>query len=438
MALYPSVCLAVAMSFLLLIRKSLIGFMNFFRSKFILKSSNFFRLIGSLLVRVFPLFAIASCVAGLLLMEAEYENNYDARYHQGIVDTAMTWSDFSLSFGANPTSNFGIQQPINAKLSPTFWLGHMVDSDIRIPVQAAFQSVFMLLIFVAICRACGAPLHEAFAIGLIAIGYCWVPLLSNGAIPFNATLGLPWQEGAIATLLAFFFFIRIGVSEQSMTLWPALGMAATIFWFFLFSPYNLPFVVLATAILCIGIMLAIDSKREFLLKSVSSIVIIVALLLFGVADYILNLFLYTSQMYYKILNPGFGGLINLNTSMLARALFLEPHRLHYIYVFFIFVAIGGLTGLYYGNRVARRVVYGGACFVPLGHILSAINSSLEVAPMAFLYVEQTGAPVLALLAGTGVWFVLRVTCIVVSKVFDRVCAELTSSRFFGWTGGGRS
>src|SRR5262245_24428923 len=151
------------------------------------------------IVRSFPPIAIVLCVAMFVFMEGNYEQHYDSHWHQSSIDSIMQWNTFSLDFGGNLLYNFGIQHVINPQLSPTFWIGSIVPQDYRIQVEAAFQAVVFFAIFVQLCRLAGARLPQASAISLIAVYYAWVPLLSNEYITLSPTLGLLWQEGAIAT-----------------------------------------------------------------------------------------------------------------------------------------------------------------------------------------------------------------------------------------------
>ena len=186
--------------------------------------------------RIFPLLALLSCAAVFIFLGAIYEVNYDAQWHQGSIDSIMEWNTVSTDLGGNPLHNFGIQQVINPQLSPTFWLGGIAPADVRVQVQGAFQAVALFLLMVWACRIAGARLADASAMSLVAVYYCCVPNLTNGAIPEDAILGLLWQEGAIATLIAFLCFSLVGYAKDVSPLAPGAAFIATVLWFFLAYP----------------------------------------------------------------------------------------------------------------------------------------------------------------------------------------------------------
>jgi hypothetical protein len=355
--------------------------------------------IGRPVARIFPLLALALCGALFAFLEAPYERHYDSQFHQASVESVMQWKEPSLDLGGNPMHSFGIQHVINPQLSPTFWVGKLVRANHRIQVQAAFQAMLLFSIMVWICRLAGARVGDAAAISLIAIAYLWIPGFSDEAISLNATL------------LAFFCFSRIGYDDPggklklSGIVWPAAGFAAAILWLYLSVPELVVFFTLATAGLCLGAILAVRSRRELLAKVGASIVIAAILLALGVYDFVLNLFLYTPQMYYKTLyNYDFNAHFFSTTSLLLSSNIVGGAK---VIVFFILAAGGAFIALRFGNRYARHVVFAGLALEAAIHVFSAINAKVELVPMIFTYVEVMGLTVVALLAGTAVWAGLR-------------------------------
>ena len=340
--------------------------------------------VGKAVVASFPLVALVLCAAMFAFMEGNYEQHYDSQWHQGSIENVMQWNNFSIDLGGNILHNFGIQHVINPQLSPTFWIGSIVPQDHRIQVQAAFQAVVLFLLFVQIGRLAGARLTDASAIGLIAVYYYWVPILSDEYISLNATLGLLWQEGAIATLLAFFCFAQIGyrTDRGSTRIWPIAGLAATILWLYLAYPEIVAFFTVATMALCAGAVLAVESRREFLYKAAASVGIVACLLLIGLHNYVLNLFSYTPQMYYDALHYPFSkSLFFSNTSLLLLLYMWFGIGSLKIVVFFGLAAIGCIFALCYGNSFARRVVFAGLALELGIHLASAVNIALQLAPL---------------------------------------------------------
>ena len=388
-------------------------------------SSALISTIGKSVTRVFPLLAIILCGAMFLFMEGNYEQHYDSQWHQNSIESVMRWNEFSLDLGGNPLHNFGIQHVINPQLSPTFWIGNIVPQDHRIQVQAAFQAIVFFVVFLQICGLSGARLCDASAISLIAVYFFWVPILSAEAITLNATLGLLWQEGAIAALLAFFCFAQIGFknSKNKPKAWPVIGLASTILWLYVAYPELSPLFTLATTGLCLGALLGAESKKELRDKCLSSFVIIMALLVIGLPNYVLNLFLYTPQMYYDTLYVrDFEALFFSNTSLLLASDRLGGAK---VVGFFVLAAIGAFVALRFGKRFARRVVFAGLALEVTIHLLSTVNLLFELVPMTFTYVEQMGLSVVALLAGAGVWGTLRLTFLVIGGLYN-------STRSSGW------
>lgn len=76
-------------------------------------------------------------------------------------------------------------------------------------------------------------------------------------------------------------------------------------------------------------------------------------------------------------------------------------------VFFLFAALGGIIAWLRSNDFGRKIVLG-ALALELGiHALGILNGFVQVAPLAFTYVELTGFAIVALLAGVGVWTTVR-------------------------------
>lgn len=359
---------------------------------------------AGLLVRWFPVLAAAFCVAMLFLLEGKYEEQYAAQYNQAQAEMAMGWNDVSVDMGGNPLASFGIHVA-NSKLWPTFLLGDLVDRDIRIPVEAAIQCVAMLLISAILVRMSGALLSEAFAISVVAQCYCWIPFFSAGAITELAVSGLVAQDGAIAVLFTIFFFLNIGLRDNSKKIWPSLGLALTVVWFFLTLPFSTPIFALAMAFMCIGAICAVECRKEFRTKAVISASIVGVLLLLGFHKYILNILAYTPQTFYRTLEATyFAPLSFRNETLLVAAIYSWNTS---VLLFFGLAAVGTMAALQHGNRFARRIVFAGIALEVLTHAFSALNIAFKVVPMTFLYIELMGIPVLAILAGTGAWVIMR-------------------------------
>jgi hypothetical protein len=379
-------------------------------SRVIPASASVINRLGKVVVVSFPLVALILCGAVFVFMEGNYEQHYDSQWHQGSIENVMEWKHFSIDLGGNILHNFGIQHVINPQLSPTFWVGSILPQDHRIQFQAAFQAMVLFLIMLQICRLAGARLTDASAIGFIAAYYCWVPILSDEYISLNATLGLLWQEGAIATLLAFFCFAQIGygVDKASPRAWPIFGLAATILWLYLAYPEIAVFFTMATMGLCAGAVLGVESRRELFYKVVASVGIVAILLMIGIHKYVINLFAYTPQMTYDTLHYPFSqSLFFSNTSLLLLYAWYGIGSLKII-VFYTLAVLGSIFALYYGNSFARRVVLAGLSFELGLHLVSPVNIALELAPLSFTYVEYMGLTVVAMLAGTGVWGLLQI------------------------------
>jgi hypothetical protein len=367
-----------------------------------------FSFLGKTSSRLLVPCSITLIVATLFLQQQIFENPYDARYHQTMVDLDFQWTNFSFAFGGNPMSSFGIQHPVNAHLSPTFLLGHLVDAADRIFVQATFQALLMFGLFVVMCRSVTETLNEQVAIALIAVAYCWVPILTAGAVPFNATLGLIWQEGVLGAMAAFFLFQRVGKRSLRFSFIYGASFFVLIIWYFLMSPYAAPFFILATAFLCVGALCAVESSQEVKHKIACGTAIVLLLLLFDVHIYLLNLFGYTPQAYFRLLQPtAVGPLIDLNTSILARTILYQPSWWLEVSIFFGMAALGGLVAFRSGTASGRSLAFAGLSLQVFIHLGAAIRTLTTTTPFAFFYVELTGAWILALLAGLGVWTMLK-------------------------------
>jgi hypothetical protein len=352
--------------------------------------------------------ATAFCVAIVWLMEGKYEEQYSSQFNQGLAELTIRWNSFSLDLHANPLTGFGINVG-NSQLWPAFMIADFFGRDIRIPIEAMIQCLMMLLMSAALIRMSGASLSAAFAIGAIAMAYCWIPFLSGNRMTELAVSGLAIQDGAIAVLFALFFFARIGLQKHSISIWPPLGLATTTAWLLLAIPSLAPIFVLTTAFVCIGVICAVENRKEFLEKAAFSAAIAVVFLLLGARGYVFNIMEYTPQVLYRTVSANyFAPLSFKNETLLAAAIHAGNVK---VLIFFGLAAIGAVTALRLGNPFARRVVFAGISLEILTHALSALNIAFQILPMTFLYVELLGLPIVAIIAGTGAWTVLRVACL---------------------------
>jgi hypothetical protein len=396
----------------------------YFRRTFFGAGAMLLNRIGTGVARSFPLLALILSGAMFISLEGIYEHNYDAQWHQASIESVMEWNDSSLDLGGNPLHNFGIQHVIKPQLSPTFWIGKLVRANHRIQTEAAFQAMILCLILIAVCSTAGARLVDASAISLIAVGYLCIPYLSNGGITLNATLGLLWQEGLIATLLAFFFFARIGYGSMRglAQLWPVAGLAAVTFWLYVGFPELVAYFTLATAGLCLGALAGVESRTEMLYKILAAVVIAAAMLALGIHSFILNLFEYTPQMYYEKtmfswqLMPFYWS----NTSILLPSSSLWSLRVGF---FFLLATAGIFLALRFGNRFARRIVWGAIGFEIAVHAFSFVNAYFNLVPMGFVYVELMGMAPIALLASITVWTSMRLGCELIPKAYNFVARK---------------
>lgn len=374
--------------------------------------------IGGGIVRVFPLLALLLCGTQFAFLEGFYEQHYDSSWHQAVIDSVMQWNEVSLDMGGNVLHNLGIQHVMKPQLSPNVLIANVFGANHRIQVEGSVLAMALFAILTHICRLAGARLGDACAISLIAVLYFWIPDLSDHAITLNATLGLKWQAVAIATLLGFFCFTFIGYGKfrSANAVWPIVGLAVTILWVLLAYTETIAFFTLATSSLCLGALIGVESRRELLYKLSAATGIIGALLAVGVHSYVLNLFLYTPQMYYKTLyNHDFTALFFNNTSLLLASRNLGGIK---VVAFFVLAATGAFLAWRFGNHFARRMVFGGLMLEVAIHLLSAINSTFKLVPLTFIYVEQMGLSVVALLTGTAIWAGLRVMFRLIPKIYN--------------------
>lgn len=363
----------------------------------------------------FPLIAIVLCIVLLLGLEPYYEQAYDAQYHQGWVEVMLQWKSLSLDLGGSPMRSMGIQPLTNPLLSPTFLLGWIMPADVRIPAQAAFLAVVMLLMSAAMARAAGLKREDAYAVGLIAQAYGWHPLLTWYQATLNATLGILWQETAAAAMLALFLYLRIGMQPRGRFPWAAVGLAVLLVWYLLSLPHMIPFFALATGAMCLGATVVSASLRELLQKVAAGIAILIMLVAIGGASFAANLFLYTPQMFYRTTYMhSFETLFFQNTSLVMSAVLQGNWT---IFVFFGFIVVGLFSALISRNPYARRIAGAAIGLEVMIHGISGLNLILKLVPLTFTYVEQVGLPLLALFAGFGVWTVLEVVGRLAEQLF---------------------
>ena len=357
--------------------------------------------------RFFVIHAIIICALFLFALEPAYEQHYDSNWHQNSIDAVLKWNDFSIDLGGDILHNFGIQHVINPHLSPAFLIGTFFSDDLRVPGQAAIQAIIMLLLLMQLCRLSGMKNGDAAATSLIAVTALWVPFIVGEAVSFQAVLGLIWQEIANGALLTFILFTMVGNEHFSKRnqLIASISLFFVILWIFLAVPEGIPFYAIGTALICTGAVLASRSKKEILTKIGVTAVIGVFMLLIGMHNFVLNLFNFTPQMFYASLqDPQIVAHLYVMNS-----LFINAHILggYFVYGFFALAAIGAVTLYLKGDKYGRNIIFAAICLEALIYLLNVINSTFQVLPLAFTYVEIVGISVVALLAAYTVWEVCK-------------------------------
>lgn len=354
---------------------------------------------------VFPLIALLLSGLPFLFLEWFYEINDDAHWHQGAIENVMRWKTLSLDLGGDVLHNFGIQHAINPQLSPTFWIGQLAGIDHRIQVQGAAQAIlFFLLLAINVRSVRGVTRNAASAIALIGTYFLTIPDLTDGVLTFNAGLGLIWQDTALGVLCALSCFSRIGRGKRIVrtSVSAALGLFASILWIVLAFPEMAAFFAIATAITCCGGLVASASRREFLYKCSASGVIAALLGIVGLHDYLINLYSYTPQMIFKVISAPY---YSFQISQCNLLLYMPKYYLPLLIVYYIFSLIGCFVLIRRKCEFSRSIAFS-AIGLEVGIlILSGLNTIHTFLPLSFIYVELTGMPVVALLAGVGVWTV---------------------------------
>jgi len=355
---------------------------------------------------IFPALALVLSGTLFVFLEGMYEHDYDAQWHQASVESVMRWKTFSLDLGGDPLHNFGVHHAINPQLSPTFWIGWAFGADHRIQIEGAVQAILFFVLLFQLCRISGARRNDAAAISLIAVAYLCVPMLTGNATTLDATLGLLWQEAAIAALAAFFCFACIGCHRVSPRArrWATPGLALVIVWIALSFSELFAFFAMATVGLCIGALLGSESKQEVIFKFGASALVLVILLGIGLHEFIFNLYQYTPQLQFQ---ATYEQDFPHTTFLIQYFAKFAPEAASLLYIFFAMAVIGGVFALRFGNAFARRIVLAAISLEVSIYLMSTLNAALKLAPVRFIYVEQTGISVVALLAGVGVWGILR-------------------------------
>jgi hypothetical protein len=347
-------------------------------------------------------FAVLGIVYMAMGLEYQYERQYDQYAHQSFVDITMQWNAPGLDLGANPMSNFGIQYLMQPHFSPTYLVGSFFDSDIRIPVQAAVQAILMLFILVWLCSWAGMSIDQCFGVSFVAVAFCWIPYLSGGRLPHNATLGLVWQEASVATLLASALFLRIGTSESPYSIWPAIGLLLTIFWLFISLPYMAPFFVITTAFICMGALLSATSVPEVKSKILYSVLIAAVMVISGVLDYLLLIFSYTPQIAFSSLNVSYLGstLLKYTASIPLLGFFIGSYG---VFVFYAIFLLGSVFTIRYGSEREKRILYCAVSLEAMILVAPIVNAYFNFIAIQFTYVEMMGIPIVAVVVGMTVW-----------------------------------
>ncbi len=182
-------------------------------------------------------------------------------------------------------------------------------------------------------------------------------------------------------------------------------------------------------------MVAVESRRELLYKCGTALVLIAIFLALGVHSYVLNLFMYTPQMYYtRAFVPDFYWMFVTSTSVLFRYVPLGWGAAPLL-AFFGLAVLGAFFALRYGTRFARRLVFGALALEIFIIGCGVLNLVARIAPLNLFYAEVMGLTVAALLAGTGVWgLLLSVT----KAIAERAQPLLTKSPLAAANGAYRS
>lgn len=383
------------------------------------KNSRFkFIFVGSV-----PYISILFCALMPFLLQDKYEEQYASQWHQSLNEIAVVWEDFNLDLLGSPLASFGFN-PNHSNLWPTFLFSRFFDPDIRIPAQAAFQCVIMLLLSSSILRLTGYDKPEAYVIGVISMGYCWNPYFSSGAITELAVSGLLVQDVLIVVLASVYLYFKIGRGIYS-SIFSSSVILFLIVWLLLAMPGPFPVFAIAISFLWFGSLLAVESKREFLWKLLVPLFLLGILLFSGFDDYITNIHRYTVQMFYRTLDADYFAPLAYKNETLLMAAYSSKNI--YVLLFFGLAISGVVASFCNNNSYARYLAISGLAFEVLVHAAAGINIHFKIVPMTFLYVELIAIPVITLLAGIGIFNIFRMSTFFLGAIFDRrkiILAEL--------------
>jgi hypothetical protein len=365
--------------------------------------------ISSVLKSASKYFAFISCFLLLplfLITKNTYEAEFDAQWHENWIERLIRWNDISLDLGGSILHNFGIQLPVNPLLSPALMLASYFPQDVRVPVAAFLQAAVMYFICAILGRA-AIPGRGATPVALVATAFCWIPTLSDTILSTGPISGLLWQDSAIATLLAFYFFNGIGrpSTKGRPVILPAAYTLFITFWTIFAYPELLPFIAPAFAFLCAGSLFGSIDRSEVVAKLLVSAITLAGVLVVRLDLFLIYLFAYTPQSYYGTRYTMDYSFFMGTTSMLLRAFAVGSVSTVLI---FGMVVVGGVRLIRQGTDVGRKIVFAVLTLEVAVHTLGVFNLITHKIPLSLFYIEIVAVPVLALVAAEGVVWVMEI------------------------------
>ena len=236
----------------------------------------------------------------------------EQHWAQAQLDYDIDWRTPIFALGGNLLYSFGMQLPLKGQLLPMEGTAHLFPIGFRLAAAIVFCFLSVGLLFWCIGTAMGLKLiYRTIFAGLSALittmpaGLSYVVwLLPPSFITYNFVAGLSPTEASILCLAAAFLFFLMGTQKSfARNLLIAIGFSLGTFAPVFVYPYFAIYLVPILALYCLGFILTCESRHEFYWKAGVSALLLAAMAIARVPQFISGIYAYAFGAYFIEFSP---------------------------------------------------------------------------------------------------------------------------------------
>ena len=351
----------------------------------------------------------------------------EQHWAQALLDYGIDWGTPIFVLGGNLLYSFGMQFPLKGQLLPMEGTAHLFPIGFRLAAAIVFCFLSAGILFWCIGTTIGLKLaYRAIFAGLSALittmpaGLSYVVwLLPPSFITYNIVAGLSPTEASLLCLAAAFLFFLIGTRKSfARNLVVSLGFAVGTFAPIFVYPYFAIYLVPVLALYCLGFILTCDTRREFYWKAGVSALLLAAMLIARVPQFISDIYAYAFGAYFIEFSPEPPPSLAFNSIPTVFIFYLyDPRGFFSFMVALVALAVSAWVGRGALRRIAIAALVCEAAIIAI----STINVWWWQIPLRGDYLELAHAPILA--------SYLVLSIVIVARLLDRRVVEWGRSQY---------